>query len=123
MSKNVHPGSLNLTFVEGLYADYLRDPNAVPPDWQDYFKQFPNGEHAAPKTSFGPSFRPPGLFNVSARSVAAPVRATEDFDAAALQERVNQLIRSYRVRGHIIADLDPLGLPRKSPAELDPAFW
>ncbi|MCC5828616.1 MAG: 2-oxoglutarate dehydrogenase E1 component [Phycisphaeraceae bacterium] len=40
-----------------------------------------------------------------------------------LQHRVDQLIRNIRVRGHRIAQLDPLGQPRHSPPELDPAFY
>ena len=31
---------------------------------------------------------------------------------AARQDRVDQLVRKFRVRGHRFADLDPLGLPR-----------
>jgi len=28
------PGAANLAFVEGLYENYLREPNSVPSDWQ-----------------------------------------------------------------------------------------
>ena len=31
------PNSLSLSFVEGLYADYLREPESVSPDWRHYF--------------------------------------------------------------------------------------
>ena len=44
-------------------------------------------------------------------------------DAALLQDRVDQLVRAYRVRGHMIAKIDPLGLPRPALPELDPAFF
>ena len=44
-------------------------------------------------------------------------------DAALLQDRVDQLVRAYRVRGHMIAKIDPLGLPRPGHPELDPAFF
>ncbi|MCU0720909.1 MAG: 2-oxoglutarate dehydrogenase E1 component, partial [Pirellula sp.] len=39
---------------------------------------------------------------------------------ARMQERVDQLVREYRVRGHLMAKIDPLGLNRKGPPELDP---
>ena len=42
---------------------------------------------------------------------------------AVLQDRVDQLIRAYRVRGHLVAQLDPLGFPRPDLPELDPAFY
>ena len=40
--------------------------------------------------------------------------ATEETTTAVLQERIDQLIRNYRVRGHMAAQLDPLGIPRRS---------
>jgi 2-oxoglutarate dehydrogenase E1 component len=43
--------------------------------------------------------------------------------AGALQERVDMLVRNYRVRGHTIAALDPLGHPRTTPPELDQASY
>ena len=42
---------------------------------------------------------------------------------ALLQDRVDQLVRAYRVRGHMIAAIDPLGLPRPSQPELDPEYY
>ena len=44
-------------------------------------------------------------------------------DTNTRQDKVDQLIRAYRVRGHIIADLDPLGRPKPEFAELDPAHY
>src|SRR5439155_2244774 len=38
------------------------------------------------------------------------------------QDRVHMLIRLYRVRGHRIARIDPLGLPQPVPPELEPGF-
>jgi 2-oxoglutarate dehydrogenase E1 component len=40
-----------------------------------------------------------------------------------LQEGVDLLVRNYRVRGHLIAKVDPLGIPRPMPPELEPQFW
>ncbi len=45
---------------------------------------------------------------------------TEEFEK---QGRVLQLINLYRVRGHLIADLDPIGSPTPYHAELDPATY
>src|SRR5437867_3242272 len=44
-------------------------------------------------------------------------------EMAVLQDRVDQLVRAYRVRGHMIARIDPLDLPRPYPPELDPAYY
>jgi 2-oxoglutarate dehydrogenase E1 component len=40
-----------------------------------------------------------------------------------LQERVYQLVRNYRVRGHVAASIDPLNMPRLTPPELDAEFY
>ena len=50
-------------------------------------------------------------------------RAPELHDFTRKQEYVDLLIRNYRVRGHLIAKVDPLGIPRPMPPELDPKFW
>jgi 2-oxoglutarate dehydrogenase complex dehydrogenase (E1) component-like enzyme len=44
-------------------------------------------------------------------------------DALEKQARLLQLIRAYRVRGHLVAGVDPLGEPRPVPWELDPAGY
>jgi len=31
------PQSLNLSFMEGLYEDFLNDPASVDPDWRQFF--------------------------------------------------------------------------------------
>src|ERR1700753_3424013 len=60
------PNTLSLAFVEGLYADYLKDPSLVPEDSQQYFDEM---QHDASDAGFarepklGPSFKTPSLFN------------------------------------------------------------
>jgi len=52
------------------------------------------------------------------------VRQSQGSDRFAfLQDRVDQLVRAYRVRGHLTAEIDPLGRPRPGLPELDPAFY
>ena len=50
-------------------------------------------------------------------------RAIESQTQGRMQESVDLLIRNYRVRGHLIAKVDPLGIPRPMPPELEPKFW
>ncbi len=44
-------------------------------------------------------------------------------DSGQRQDKVDQLIRAYRVRGHLLADLSPLGRLAHDNAELDPSHW
>ena len=105
------PDSWNLPFVERLYADFARDPASVAPDWRRYFEQVRNGEHT------------------EAPHVVLPVPGTAESPewngtgSGSLQYRVNQLVRNYRVRGHNIAAVDPLGRRRPTPPELEISFY
>ncbi|MGE5567649.1 MAG: multifunctional oxoglutarate decarboxylase/oxoglutarate dehydrogenase thiamine pyrophosphate-binding subunit/dihydrolipoyllysine-residue succinyltransferase subunit [Rhodospirillales bacterium] len=57
------------------------------------------------------------------RSTALPGAGADQLSAAAKQAAVLQLINAYRVRGHLIADLDPLGSKPSYHPELDPANY
>ncbi len=129
------PSSLNLPFVEGLYEDYLHDPLSVSPEWRRYFEVMENGEHAMDRPRLGPSLRPSGLFSprvesgpqpsldVAAQCFGAEREAVVERTMAGMQDRVDQLIRSYRFRGHSIARINPLGFPRSKRPELDPKHY
>ncbi|MCR9118173.1 MAG: thiamine pyrophosphate-dependent enzyme, partial [bacterium] len=107
----------NATYVERLLADYQRNADSVPPEWRTYFRQLTNGG-GQPPAQIGPSFNARSLFD------PPDSRRAEDthLDAAVLQDRVDQLIRAYRVRGHLAAKIDPLGMARPEQPELDPAY-
>ena len=124
MSKKIQAlDSLNLPYVEGLYGDYLREPNSVSADWQEYFKTVLNGDGAAAKPRFGPAFRGASLFNPPADGKPAATLGAEAAADSGFQQRLNQLVHNHRVRGHMAARIDPLGRPRPTPPELEPAFW
>ncbi|HEV3007248.1 MAG TPA: 2-oxoglutarate dehydrogenase E1 component, partial [Pirellulales bacterium] len=119
------PDSQSLAFVEGLYADFLRDPASVDPSWRIYFESLaPQGNGRVPPSwRPGPTFRPSSLFNPRPRSTANG-RGAAFAEAVSLQDRVDQLIREYRVRGHIVARNDPLAMPRgPEPPELAASFY
>ena len=120
-NKSTMPSHLNLAYLEGLYSDYLRDPASAPPEWQRYFKGLINGEPADQASALGPSFPAYSVFDPPAGRRAEPVRPDES-GMAGRQERVDALIRSFRTRGHIIAQVDPLRQPKAMPPELDPGY-
>jgi 2-oxoglutarate dehydrogenase E1 component len=57
------------------------------------------------------------------RATLAPGRSAAQMDAIAKEAGVIQMINAYRVRGHLIADLDPLGVEPSHHAELDPETY
>ncbi len=128
-------------FIEAHYARYVRDPAAVGEDWREFFESL--GEPTAPQ---GPSWArsdwPPkpngeltaaldGDWPVVEKAVAAKIEARKPgADAATVRRETRDslsalmLIRAYRIRGHLIADLDPLKQTKpKLHAELDPATY
>src|SRR5258706_11238944 len=125
---------LSLPFVEELYESYLEGRDRVSEDWRAYFDSFEkpaiNGEGNGNGARVRPTLAPRSVFNPAnggavsapAATAAAPA-ALGVVDAIVRQDRVDQLIRAYRVRGHMIAKVDPLNLPRSHPPELDPEFY
>ena len=113
------PDCQSLAFMEGLYEDYLQDPNSVSQQWRNYFDGLHSNDEVDTRSfSSGPSFSSPSIFNGNGVSANGSSMA-----AAALQDRVDQLVRLHRVRGHMIARLDPLERPRPHFAELDPEYY
>ncbi len=97
----------NFGFIEELYERYRADPAAVELDWRDVF----NDLDREPATLAGMA----DAAGLGAEDVLARTRDSL---------RILMLIRAYRVRGHLIADLDPLDLDgQKHHPELDPATY
>jgi 2-oxoglutarate dehydrogenase E1 component len=93
--------------LAGLYDAWTADPKAVAPGWGSLFGALANGGLPATNGAAGP-----------ATSAAAVRAATTD------SIRALMLIRAYRVRGHLEAKLDPLGLTEVKPhPELDPKAY
>src|SRR6185295_6306475 len=110
----LHPQSL--PFVEELYAAWLRNPQDVPADWRSHFDKLPSNGQSLPSPDRG-IFPRRSLFHGPAAE-RGPSATGVALDNALLQERVDRLIHAYRVRGHIVAHVDPLGQSRPEPPEL-----
>ncbi len=120
------PSSLNLPFVEQLYREYLRNPAAVPAAWREYFDGLPApdgllDQNAAPssRAPLGDAPQPAPRFGGPALLDGGPAGR----EAAVKQDRLDQLVRAYRVRGHIIAQFDPLHHPHPHCPELSIAHY
>ena len=118
MSNKHHSDSL--PYLESLLEMYRLNAGTVPEAWRRYLEQF-NGElgAGAPPLS-APQLRPASIFRGGPRLGDA---AAEGDNIRRKQHAVDQLVRNYRVRGHRIADLDPLDRHRPTPPELDPVFF
>ncbi len=116
----------NAAFLGELYARWAADPGAVDPSFAALFAALNDDSRAVLEDATGASWAPrPSAFTPGAAAPAAmPTSPEQVRDAILPSVRALMLIRSYRVRGHLEARLDPLGLTVPKPhSELDPATY
>src|SRR6516225_2773263 len=111
----------NAGFIAELYARFLHNPSAVGASWRRFFAEL----HDDVSTILTEVRRPAWSNSPPLRIADGAARATK-LDSEELRKAATDsictlnLIRAYRVRGHLEADLDPLGLEKRGPfPELD----
>ncbi|MBP7001226.1 2-oxoglutarate dehydrogenase E1 component [Amaricoccus sp.] len=136
---------MNAAYVDALHTRYEKDPASVDASWAEYFRSL--GEERAPR---GPSWARAdwpltpqgeliaaldGQWAEPARAVGEKVKAKAAEKGVTLTDaqvqqavldslRALMIIRAYRIRGHLVADLDPLRLSDPQPhPELDPKTY
>ena len=135
----------NAAFVEDLYAKWAGDPNAVEPSWRAFFTSLHEQTDAVRRSAEKPAWTsaqsapartdwlsaldgmwPSVEAKLGAKIVERePAASPMAVRAATLDSlRAIMMIRAYRMRGHLAANLDPLGISEKQDAsELDPASY
>src|SRR5580700_6826615 len=108
----------NAEFLDALYEDYLTDPARVPEGWRRYFAQLmPAGGERA----HGPLR---AAIAQRAAAAAASGALPGSVASSARQAAVSRLIQVWINRGHLLANIDPLGLmPRPRPQVLDLEYF
>ncbi len=144
----------NAAYLEQLYAQYAQDPNAVDEAWRDFFAALGDAPMDAQAEAQGPSWAradwPPQPADDLTGALTGEWSAPSDLEAKAAAKKIKDkakekgveitdaevqravldsiralmLIRAYRIRGHLVADLDPLGMRDQTPhPELDPKSY
>ena len=141
----------NAAYIEDLYASFEANPASVDAEWQSYFASLNDAPKDVEKAAQGASWKKPnwpvhangemvsaldGNWGISEKVLAAKITAkaaaapAPGISAADLQQatrdsvRAIMMIRAYRMRGHLHAQLDPLGLERKRDhEELHPSSY
>ncbi len=109
----------NASLVEGIYEQFLEDPESVSASWREYFKGIANGGGETPHGPIREEFLNKARHR--ARASALPVASGEMLDK---QAAVLHLIERHRLIGHLQSDLDPLGLnPPQHLPDLQPAHY
>jgi len=102
----------NADYVEALYDAWLSDPGSVSAEWGTYFQTF-NGR-ATGDVSHTAAIARIEAAQKQRRSAVAPAPVGDEH--ARKQAGVLRLLTAYRSRGHLAANLDPLGLAQKMDA-------
>ena len=137
----------NAHYIEQLYAQWRANPASVDSEWQIFFAKLMDGEDAGAGVDTGPSWQrrdwPPQPVDELTAALDGDWQALEKAQGQKLARkggekgeslspeeikarakdsvRALMMIRAYRVRGHLAADLDPLRLREPEPLpELDP---
>jgi len=125
-------GGNSSEFIEELYANYLKDPQNISTEWKDFFKGLNDKQEDILKTVKGPSWNPQVKKKIKLKIDPIQIdqhnnQETIIVDTNSEKEKEQSvkaiaLIRAYRIRGHLIAKLDPLEMmKRKYLEDLHPA--
>ena len=133
----------NATYIEQMMADYAKDPASVPQSWQEFFKHVGDTSADATRNADGASWKRSdwpqraGDEHIAAfdgnwaqiepkleqkiKSNSPGASQAEVTQSVKDSIRAIMMIRAYRMRGHLAAQLDPLGIDTRGPQpELDP---
>ncbi len=143
----------NAEYVEQLYARFANDPGSVDATWAAFFRSLGDAENDVRREAKGATWErrdwPPvpadeltsaltGEWPIAAKEMkgaADKIKAkAADMGVVVSDDQVKQavldsiralmIIRAYRIRGHLVADLDPLGMRSETPhPELDPRSY
>jgi len=141
----------NAAYIEDLYASYESDPSSVSDDWRTFFSQLKDNAADVKKSARGASWKQKGWpltangelvsaldgdwgaleGNIDLKLKKKAAEGGISLSEAELQRatrdsvRAIMMIRAYRMRGHLHADLDPLGLakPMEDYNELSPEAY
>ena len=128
-------GNNSSEFVENLYADYLNNPQKLPEEWKLFFEGLNDKKEKILKNVNGPSWSPRkkiikkySIKDENLTQDTENIKTSTDnqdlLEAAKNSVRANMLVRAYRIRGHLISNLDPLELQlRQEHPELKPETY
>ncbi|KOB77372.1 putative 2-oxoglutarate dehydrogenase e1 subunit, partial [Operophtera brumata] len=105
-------------YVETMYNSWLTDPNSVHASWDAFFRNATAGAQPGSAYTSPPNLAPynrnevpltslvPASAGMPSISSGSPINEKIIDDHLAVQA----IIRSYQARGHLAADVDPLGI-------------
>jgi 2-oxoglutarate dehydrogenase E1 component len=125
----------NSSYIEQMYEKFCNDPNQLPDSWKQYFDALGEEKELINKETNGASWSPKKIksnvdIDLDSYEKFIPSNLSYSIEEKIKKEkpqsspieleqstkdsvRAIMMIRAYRIRGHLQADLDPLGLIKK----------
>ena len=111
----------NSEFINEFYADYISDPNSLPESWRKFFDGLSDDEKIIYDNLKGPSWSRKKIIKkpLAISQEDKAIKDSSELDLSSVKQaskdsvRAIMLIRAYRIRGHLIATLDPLSIQEK----------
>ena len=116
----------NSPFIKELYLQYLKEPKSIPSSWEEFFDSLGEEHEIIRKEILGPSWSPKkNIQTKNNTSEETPINNKENSIniIPGLKKNIEKekedsvkaiaLIRAYRIRGHLIANLDPLEMMKR----------
>ena len=98
----------NNAFIEQMYLKFIKKDSSLPESWKNYFQGLNEDFSAILKEIEGPSWK---KINVKLEN---KINNSEKIEQQKIDSiKAIGLIRAYRIRGHLIANLDPLGMMKR----------
>ena len=121
LKKTSFLSGINSEFINQYYSDYMFNPKSLPKEWKFFFDGLSEDQKLVIKDLNGPSWSPEKR---NKKTRALPVEKKNEIESRNIDlksvkqaskdsVRAIMLIRAYRIRGHLIANLDPLSLQKK----------
>ena len=103
----------NSQFIEEMYVRFIENDPKLPDSWKKYFSDLNEDLNSVSKEISGPSWSPKKISIDPKKN-----KKLEENLNGSEREKIDSikaiaLIRAYRIRGHLIANLDPLGLMKR----------
>ena len=118
----------NSSFIENMYLRYIEKDKTLPVSWQSYFKSLDEEQSLVIKEIEGPTWNPNkkkiNIINQENEKLETNINLNNSEIEKSKNDSIKAiaLIRAYRIRGHLIANLDPLKMmEREYLHELHPA--
>jgi 2-oxoglutarate dehydrogenase E1 component len=114
---NSHP-----SYIEGLYQDYVKNPDTVDPEFRKFFEGF-DFAITQGKASNGVNGATNGTYTAAGAKAAEGAYTTTDGVDWKKELGAYRLILGYRNKGHLLAKTNPIRPRKDRGANLDLAFY